>query len=86
MSPSVSGLHPRLAELLRSSGEAFRLFNGYRISWPGWSPLNPPLTELLAKQLGVAPGILVGRMQKSGLLPWTHLNHLKVKLEFPDHD
>ncbi len=35
--------------------------------------------EQLANQLGVAPGILVGRMQKEGWLPWDHLNALKVR-------
>ena len=32
-----------------------------------------------AKQVGIAPGIVVGRMQKEGWLPWTHLNGLKVR-------
>ena len=32
-----------------------------------------------ADELGIAPGIVVGRMQKEGLLPWTHLNKLKVR-------
>jgi HTH-type transcriptional regulator / antitoxin HigA len=30
-------------------------------------------------QVGVAPGIVVGRMQKEGWLPWTHLNGLKTR-------
>ncbi|MGO8695276.1 MAG: ImmA/IrrE family metallo-endopeptidase [Rectinemataceae bacterium] len=33
-----------------------------------------------AEELGIAPGIVVGRMQKEGLLPWaSRLNHLKVR-------
>lgn len=32
-----------------------------------------------AEQIGVAPGIVVGRMQKEGWLPWTHLNGLKTR-------
>ena len=32
-----------------------------------------------AGEVGVAPGIVVGRMQKEGWLPWTHLNGLKVR-------
>lgn len=36
----------------------------------------------LADELGIAPGIVVGRMQKDGLLPWTHLNKLKVSYEW----
>jgi len=34
--------------------------------------------ETFAKTIGIAPGIVVGRMQREGLLPWTHLNGLKV--------
>ncbi len=32
-----------------------------------------------AATIGVAPGVVVGRMQKEGLLPWSHLNDLKVR-------
>ena len=39
-----------------------------------------------AKQIGVAPGIVVGRMQKDGLLPWTHLNGLKVRYRWTHED
>jgi addiction module HigA family antidote len=35
--------------------------------------------EMFARQIGVAPGIVVGRMQKEGLLPWNHLNGLKER-------
>jgi len=35
--------------------------------------------EQMASQLGVAPGILVGRMQKEGWLRWDYLNALKVR-------
>ncbi len=33
----------------------------------------------LATEFGIAPGIVVGRMQKEELIPWTHLNDLKVR-------
>ncbi|MCK4412781.1 MAG: helix-turn-helix domain-containing protein [Candidatus Eisenbacteria sp.] len=36
----------------------------------------------LARQLGIAPGILVGRLQHEGLLPQTHGNRLKQRLEW----
>ncbi len=32
-----------------------------------------------ATEVGIAPGIVVGRMQKEGWLPWTHLNGLKMR-------
>lgn len=35
--------------------------------------------KAFADQQGVSPGIVVGRLQFDGLLPWTHLNDLKVK-------
>ncbi len=36
-----------------------------------------------AKNIGIAPGIVVGRMQKEKLLNWkTHLNKLKSKVQF----
>ena len=34
-----------------------------------------------AKEIDIAPGIVVGRMQKEKVLPWSHLNKVKVKLE-----
>ncbi|MBI5445865.1 MAG: helix-turn-helix domain-containing protein [Deltaproteobacteria bacterium] len=36
--------------------------------------------ERTAEELGIAPGILVGRLQHEGLLPRTHCNGLKVRL------
>jgi HTH-type transcriptional regulator/antitoxin HigA len=38
----------------------------------------------LAERIGVAPGIVVGRMQREKILPWTHLNGLKESYEFSD--
>jgi len=36
----------------------------------------------VARRAGVAPGILVGRMQKEGWLKWSHMNDLKVRYEW----
>lgn len=45
---------------------------------------GPPYTKLLicrfAKQVGIAPGIIVGRLQHDGKLPPSHCNDLKVRL------
>jgi len=38
-----------------------------------------------ANRIGVAPGIVVDRMQKESYLPWTHLNGLKVRYRWT-HD
>jgi Zn-dependent peptidase ImmA (M78 family) len=32
--------------------------------------------------IGVAPGIVVGRMQRDGIIPYTHFNDLKVWLKW----
>jgi Zn-dependent peptidase ImmA (M78 family) len=37
--------------------------------------------QLFAQKYKVAPGILVGRMQRENLIPWAHLNGLKTHLE-----
>ena len=37
-----------------------------------------------AEQQGIAPGIIVGRLQREGRIPWSRLNHLKRKLEWSD--
>lgn len=35
-----------------------------------------------AKEVGIAPGIVVGRLHKDGLLRWDRMNELKVKYEW----
>jgi len=35
-----------------------------------------------AQQIGVDAGIVVGRMQKEGWLPWSHMNGLKVRFKW----
>jgi len=35
-----------------------------------------------ASRIGVDPGIVVGRMQKEGFIPWTHLHGLKVRYKW----
>lgn len=37
-----------------------------------------------AASVGIAPGIVVGRMQREGLLPWSHLNGLKVNYRWTE--
>lgn len=50
----------------------------------GRSPYSHELVESFAADLGIAPGIVVGRLQHEGLLPPTHLNGLKRRLEWGD--
>jgi len=37
-----------------------------------------------AKEVGIAPGIVVGRLQKEGLLDWSHMNDLKLRYDWID--
>ena len=40
--------------------------------------------QQFADALEIAPGIVVGGLQHAGLLPWNHLNDLKVRLQWVD--
>lgn len=41
--------------------------------------------ESFARQLGIAPGIVVGRLQHDGTIPYSQWNGLKKKLKWSDH-
>lgn len=41
-------------------------------------PRTKNAVSLFAQQIGIAPGIVVGRMQKEDLLDWSYLNGLKI--------
>ncbi len=45
-------------------------------------PITKASIRAFAAALAVAPGIVVGRMQNEGWLPWSHLNDLKVCYEW----
>ena len=38
--------------------------------------------EAFADQIGIAPGIVVGRLQCEGIIPYSHLNKLKARLDW----
>ncbi len=48
------------------------------------SVFSESVVRRFAKEQGIAPGLVVGRLQHEGLLPWSHLNGLKVKLEWKE--
>lgn len=68
--------------------EADRFARDFLIGPSAWRtvlrarPRSATQIKHLADQLGVAPGIIVGRLQREDALPWTHLNGLKAKLAF----
>ena len=43
------------------------------------SRFSAAAVRAFALEQGIAPGVVVGRLQFDGHLPWTHLNDLKVK-------
>lgn len=49
-------------------------------------PRSAAQVRAWANRLGIGPGVLVGRLQHEGILAWTHLNALKVKLRFKEHE
>ncbi len=51
------------------------------------SPRSANAVTAFAEEQGIAPGIVVGMLQHKGVLPWTHLNRLKIRLrwETPKH-
>jgi addiction module HigA family antidote len=49
-------------------------------------PRSAAQVQAWAHRLGIAPGVLVGRLQHERILPWTHLNGLKVKLRFKEQE
>jgi addiction module HigA family antidote len=48
----------------------------------GARPYSRATVETMAAEIGIAPGVLVGRLQHDRLLPRTHLNDLRRRLEF----
>ena len=48
------------------------------------SPRSAIAVTTFAEEQGIAPGIVVGVLQHKGLLPWKHLNGLKVRLAWKD--
>lgn len=44
------------------------------------SPRSEPVVSAFAEEQGIAAGIVVGMLQRKGLLPRTHLNRLKARL------
>lgn len=46
-------------------------------------PFSKAAIKDFAKQVGIAPGIVVGQLQHKGMLPKTHCNDLKVRYQWP---
>ena len=44
------------------------------------SPRSERVVRAFADEQGITPGIVVGMLQHKGILPWAHLNGLKIRL------
>ncbi|VFN05001.1 MAG: addiction module antidote protein, HigA family [Candidatus Kentron sp. G] len=56
----------------------------YRRFLSEWDGQSLTLIEVFAKEIGIAPGIVVGRLQFDKRLPYTHGNKLKVFYRWED--
>ena len=45
-------------------------------------PRSKSVIKTFANNIGIAPGIVVGRLQREAVLPYTHLNGLKIRLDW----
>jgi addiction module HigA family antidote len=58
-----------------------------RQAWETFKATRPgsvAMVRQFAQAQDIAPGIVVGMLQHAGMLPWTHLNHLKVRYRWED--
>ncbi|MCY3878901.1 MAG: ImmA/IrrE family metallo-endopeptidase [Rhodobacteraceae bacterium] len=68
--------------------EANEWASNFLVPKPAWdrfaesSPRKAHIVREFADAQGIAPGIVVGMLQHEGLLPWTHLNGLKIRLSW----
>jgi len=56
----------------------------FRALTKGGAPTKETLLRF-ASELGIAPGIIVGRLQREKILPWNFHNDLKVSFEWANH-
>lgn len=90
-------LHPKKAVFLEGSSEhdgqledeanefarnMLIPFSEYRRFAASGPPFSAASVESFARRIGVAPGVVVGRLQFERLLPHSHLNKLKVKVDW----
>lgn len=55
-------------------------------AWAGFSPmvLSESAIREFAEQVGIAPGIVLGRLQNEGQVQWNRMTHLKVKYQWTE--
>ena len=83
----VDGANDEIAEVEVEANEWALNFLVPRRHWERFvaaSPRSERAIRQFADEQGLAPGIVVGMLQHGGYLPWTHLNGLKVGLDWQD--
>lgn len=70
--------------------EANNWAENFLIPQPAWQPFidarefDSLHVQRFAAEQGIAPGIVVGRLQHEGKIEWAHLNELKVRTKWTD--
>ena len=81
---NANGADEREAEANRWAAD-FLLPSGDWEQFVEGEPRNASMVKQFAEEQGIAPGIVVGRLQHEGRLPWRHiLNRLKLRLEWTE--
>jgi addiction module HigA family antidote len=81
----VDGANDEVADL---EAEANEWASNFLVPRPHWArfvavfPRSERAVRQFADEQGLAPGIIVGMLQHGGYLPWTHLNGLKIRLDW----
>ena len=81
-------IHENKGDRTKADLEADAWAADFLIPWKYWTQFSDRSTftkksvRKFAEQLGIAPSIVVGRLQHEGLIAWSMLNHLRVTLEW----
>ncbi|MBS3938494.1 MAG: HigA family addiction module antidote protein [Peptococcaceae bacterium] len=78
-SPTEEEANAFAADFLIPHGEYARFVKDHTLHF------STAAVQRFAKHLGIAPGIIVGRLQHDGCLPYTHLNVLKRRFRWGQH-
>ena len=83
----VEGNSDEVSELEAEANDWASNFLVPRQVWRAFKDARPRSAASIrkfAQTHGIAPGIVVGMLQHEGVLPWTHLNSLKVRYRWED--
>ena len=76
------------SEESEAESEADKWAQDFLVPRPDWNKFAGTFlgsageVKFFAEEQGIAPGIIVGRLQREGILPWNRLNGLKRKLQW----